>query len=112
MVVIAISTTASIMAVTRHFPGGTLRIATGELAKHNHNAACSTDGNHNHTVSSVITSGSDQNAGAGGSNYWSDRTTSTNGAHSHTITINATGNNQAHENRQPYTSVNRWKRTA
>lgn len=88
------------------------QLTTGELAKHNHNAACSTDGNHNHTVSSVITSGSDQNAGAGGSNYWSDRTTSTNGAHSHTITINATGNNQAHENRQPYTSVNRWKRTA
>ena len=94
------------------FSGGDTESPTGELAKHNHNAACSTNGNHNHTVSSVITSGSDQNAGDGGSNYWSDRTTSTNGAHSHTITINATGNNQAHENRQPYTSVNRWKRTA
>ena len=88
------------------------QLTTGELASHGHGASCSTDGNHAHTVSSVITSGSDQNAGAGGSNYWADRTTSTNGAHSHTITIASTGSNQAHENRMPYTVINRWKRTA
>ena len=38
--------------------------------------------------------------------------TSTNGAHSHNITIGNTGGNSAHENRQPYQVVNRWKRTA
>ena len=88
------------------------KLTTGELASHGHGASCSTDGNHSHTVSSVITIGSDQNAGAGGSNYWTDRTTSTNGAHSHTITISNAGGNQAHENRMPYTVINRWKRTA
>lgn len=88
------------------------KLTTGELASHSHVASCSTDGNHTHTVSDIITRGSDQNAGAGGSNYWSNRTTSTDGAHSHIITINTTGNNQAHENRPPYTVVIRWKRTA
>lgn len=88
------------------------QLSTDELASHGHDASCSTNGDHAHTVSSVITSGSDQNAGAGGDNYWADRTTSTNGAHSHTITIASTGSNQAHENRMPYTVINRWKRTA
>lgn len=88
------------------------QLSTDELASHGHDASCSTNGDHAHTVSSVITSGSDQNAGAGGDNYWADRTTSTNGAHSHKITIASTGSNQAHENRMPYTVINRWKRTA
>lgn len=88
------------------------QLSTEELASHYHGASCSTDGDHAHTVKNVITGGSDQNAGAGGDNYWADRTTSTNGAHSHTITIASTGSNQAHENRMPYTVINRWKRTA
>ena len=32
--------------------------------------------------------------------------------HSHTVTIGATGGNGLHENRQPYTVVNFWRRTA
>ena len=87
------------------------QLTTGELASHGHGASCSTDGAHSHTVR-AITQGADQNAGDGGNNYWSDRSTSTNGAHSHTITIGNAGDNQAHENRMPYTVINRWKRTA
>ena len=38
--------------------------------------------------------------------------TSTDGNHAHTITISSTGGNGAHENRQPYVTVNIWRRTA
>ena len=34
-----------------------------------------------------------------------------NGSHNHGLTINNTGNGTAHENRQPYTVIARWKRT-
>lgn len=34
-----------------------------------------------------------------------------NGAHSHTISIWGTGGNATHENRPPYETVQRWKRT-
>ena len=33
-------------------------------------------------------------------------------SHGHSATISTAGNNQAHENRMPYTVINRWKRTA
>ena len=35
-----------------------------------------------------------------------------NGSHNHGLTINNTGNGTAHENRQPYTVIARWKRVA
>jgi microcystin-dependent protein len=38
--------------------------------------------------------------------------TTTDGNHSHTITIGATGGNVPHENRQPYKVVAKWLRTA
>jgi microcystin-dependent protein len=38
--------------------------------------------------------------------------TTTDGNHSHTITIRATGGNVPHENRQPYKVVAKWLRTA
>ena len=87
------------------------KITTEELASHKHGASCSTNGDHAHTVWGII-SGDDQNAGAGSDNYWGNKTTSTAGNHSHTITIAPTGNNVPHENRMPYVVVNRWKRTA
>lgn len=33
-------------------------------------------------------------------------------SHSHSVTVNNTGDNQYHENRQPFLVVNMWKRTA
>jgi microcystin-dependent protein len=35
-----------------------------------------------------------------------------NASHSHSVNLSTTGGNNHHENRQPYTVVNRWKRTA
>ena len=78
---------------------------------HSHRASCSTVGNHSHTY--PVTT----NSGGGQSTEWaghtgSDWPTSGSGEHTHTISINATGGNQRHENRPPYTVINRWKRTA
>lgn len=87
------------------------QLITEELALHGHTGAMSSAGGHNHTIR-IITEGQDQNAGQGGSNYWSDRTTSWAGDHAHTLSINATGGNVAHNNMQPYQAVNRWQRTA
>ena len=73
---------------------------------------------------------------ASGSFYWEDRgkygsdsdsygsdlhfdasrswtgSTSTNGAHAHTVTVNSTGGGKAHSNMQPYLAVHMWKRVA
>ena len=38
--------------------------------------------------------------------------TSTNGDHSHTVTVNNTGGGQAHENMPPYLVAYCWERTA
>lgn len=35
-----------------------------------------------------------------------------NASHSHSLTVNSTGGNASHENRMPYTVINRWKRAA
>ncbi|WP_044504642.1 phage baseplate protein [Megasphaera massiliensis] len=87
------------------------KLTTNEMPSHSHGASSSTNGGHNHTLR-VIVDGKDENAGAGGANYWNNQTTSWNGDHSHTITISNTGGNGNHENRPPYAVVNRWRRTA
>lgn len=86
------------------------QLSTDELAVHSHQASCSTVGNHSHTYS-VATSSGDSQSAAYSSRIGSNWPTSGSGEHTHTISINATGGNQRHENRPPYTVINRWKRT-
>jgi hypothetical protein len=86
-------------------------ITISEMASHSHGAGCSTNGAHHHTFDVTANRVSGQSAewaGKAGSGW----ETSTAGDHSHTVTIDTTGNNQAHENRPPYQVINRWKRTA
>ena len=45
------------------------------------------------------------------SRSWSG-STSTNGTHAHTVTVNNTGNSNSHNNMPPYLAVNIWKRIA
>ena len=86
------------------------QLTTDEMPAHKHNASSSSAGNHTHTIS-VITQGRDENAVDGGSNYWKNRNTSAAGEHTHNIYIDSTGGNNKHENRPPFETVSRWKRT-
>ena len=86
------------------------QITIEEIPPHSHSASCSTNGNHSHTYWGH--SGSSGKSSYNGTANWDNlANTSNNGGHSHTITIGNTGGNQAHENRQPYQAVARWKRT-
>lgn len=128
MRMLAGSTTNSVMAVTGQFPGGALRIATGELAEHGHAGSISTtsltgtwsttngqglSNSPNNSFSGII-SGSNWsgNTHSGSNSNSTPQTITINASHGHSVSINTTGNGQKHENRMPYTVINRWKRTA
>lgn len=104
------------------------QLTTEELAHHSHGNSCSTaslvgtwsstseqgvSNSPSNSLSGII-SGSDWNgdthSGSNGNN--TPKTITINATHSHSISISSTGSNASHENRQPYTVVNRWKRTA
>lgn len=89
------------------------------MPSHGHSAGCSTNGNHHHGAwgdeggnpLGIYESGNHIGSGSMDNNNPLGNTT-TNGNHSHSISIGSTGGNGYHENRQPYTVVNLWKRTA
>lgn len=86
-------------------------LPVGELPAHSHTASSNTAGEHNHGINARAHNGADTAI-----SYFesanSDRTYYTNnaGGHSHTITVNNTGSNQAHNNIQPYIAIYIWKR--
>lgn len=104
------------------------QLTTDELANHSHGNSCSTAslvgtwsstsaqgvGNSPSNSLSGIISGSDWNGDthSGSNGNSTPKTITINATHSHSISISSTGSNASHENRQPYTVVNRWKRTA
>ena len=96
------------------------QLTADEMPSHSHSTSCSTAGAHYHGCFGDnnknpygIYDAAANHAGSSGAD-WDNPTgrTSTDGNHSHTITIGATGGNGSHENRQPYVVVSFWRRTA
>lgn len=91
-------------------------MAVGELPSHSHFGSSSSAGNHSHSFYGISTPTQADNPGVGAALHasatgWTQSNRiSTSGAHSHSITINNAGNNQAHNNIPPYLSIYIWKR--
>lgn len=96
------------------------QLTADEMPSHSHSASSSTTGAHYHGMWGDesknpigIYDSNYNHAGSSGADYNNPLgKTTTDGAHSHTVTIGATGGNGSHENRQPYTVVSFWRRTA
>ena len=92
------------------------------MAAHNHGVSVSWNGNHFHGTFGEDSDNTPVGMYDGNRNYYGSHggidggnplyKTTTNGNHTHNVTIANTGSGSAHENRQPFTVVNRWRRTA
>lgn len=94
------------------------RKPVGELPSHGHSAYTDIQGYHTHAL--WLRQRHGQNGGGGEAAYgdgdvWGGTVagyTDNNGGHSHTITINNSGDSQPHNNMMPYISLYIWKRSA
>ena len=96
----------------------THKLTVGEIPSHSHTAWTDVQGNHNHYTSmpTVTNQGSDfgkagnefANSGPGRLNLYTEY----GGNHSHTVTVNNTGDGNSHNNMQPYYTCYMWHRTA
>ncbi len=103
------------------------QLTTDEMPSHNHSASSSTPSLNGcfSTVrqgkkagpvpygNGIISSNGNFSAcvGGGDNDDWGT-TYNINASHSHSVNIASTGGNSRHENRQPYITVNRWKRVS
>lgn len=88
----------------------------GELPSHNHTGSTNTTGEHTHGVwtDDINSVGKAMSIACnqGISLYSIKANTTSSGNHAHTVTISNTGNNNAHNNMQPYYTCYMWHRTA
>ena len=99
----------------------THQLTVGELPSHNHEATINTTNINGQIGSVVIRSGSTATGalnlvqktyakGLQDGSSWESWNVSLNAAHSHVVTVDNTGNNQAHNNMQPYITCYMWQR--
>lgn len=100
------------------------QLTTGELPAHTHGGSVKTasltgsfttaaqEKNDATEANGVFSVGSFASKNGPTSGQYLRRWVNFNGSHGHGLTINNTGDGTAHENRQPYTVIVRWKRTA
>lgn len=92
-------------------------LTEGQLAAHKHTGSTANAGAHTHTINARIgTMLQDQNIAAGGegnddtirlnNTISPNNSTNSAGTHAHTMNLDNTGNNEAHENRPPFTAFN------
>ena len=88
-------------------------LPVGELPSHTHGASVNVAGEHTHnyTTYQYLNWHGSKEASSDWMNI-STGITSKAGNHSHTITVNNTGSNTAHNNLQPYYACYIWRRTA
>lgn len=95
------------------------QITIEELTEHSHNIFVATTNltgyfaikGAEHTSSGIVSSGTSSYENARGFDGNGSSFT-INASHSHSASAGNTGSGASHENRQPYTVINRWKRTA
>ena len=94
-------------------------MTVGELPSHSHAASTNSAGTHKHNITLSVSLGDswgDYNGaahkGRGDDKQNKSEPIQNAGAHSHTVTVNSTGNNQVHNNLPPYVSVYIFKRTS
>lgn len=89
-------------------------LSVAEMPAHNHSGSITATGNHTHTVSSL--GGTSQGIYYTGSNegwpYTKNETTSSAGAHTHSVTIGNAGSGQAFSILNPYVSKYVWRRVS
>ena len=96
------------------------QLSTDELAAHSHGISVANSGGHTHNVRRRLgytNSSSEVSSWGVGAGYYNQdevakASTEANGTHSHSASAANTGGDVRHENRMPYTIINRWKRTA
>ena len=91
------------------------QLTVGEIAAHTHTAASDNTGAHTHTFG--YPRGDSTYSNGNGNQWWgpkdtATKTTNSAGKHTHSISVNNAGGNEAHLNMQPYITCYIWQRTA